>query len=190
MIKNLFPTPIYFSKINIDNKKVQEEVYTLLDTKSTPLKSGVNGHRIDIDQHIIDNTIIGVLLGQIQKSIFDYCNSINIKPQKIVQSWININPTNSYNKKHCHPNSFISGAYYINMPIDSKSPITFFRSREFKDYNWQTLSLDNNLDFSSEINFIPDTGDLILFPSFLEHDVGPNMSLSQDRISLSFNTHI
>lgn len=192
MIKNFFPTPVSFSKINIDNRRLSEEVYTLLEHNKNQLKSGVNGYRIDINQTTIDNNelLIGDLLSKIQTKISNYCNSLNIVNQRIIQSWININPTNAYNKKHCHPNSYISGAYYINVPKDCNSPITFFRSREYKDYGWQSISLDKNLDYTSEINYMPHTSDLILFPSFLEHDVGPNMSESQDRISLSFNTHI
>lgn len=157
--------------------------------KSNTLKSSVGGHRIDIDQELIDNADlgIGILLSTIQTEIIKFCKEINIKEQRIVQSWINLNPKHAYHRKHVHSNSKVSGAYYVNVPSDSESKIRFNRSREFTDCLWSTLSLDNSIDLKPYVDYKPKTSDLILFPSFLEHEVFPNQSANY-RISISFNT--
>jgi len=188
MIKYIFPSPIYFSKIQNDNSALSINIKKLLTIKSDPLKSGIDGYRIDIDQDLVNNSQLGIgeLLEKIQKEIFNYCNQLSIGQQKIIQSWININPTHSYNRKHTHANSTISGAYYINIPADSNSKFVFHRSREFSDYRWNTMSTNDTEELRSELNYLPNTSDLILFPSYLDHEVLPNQSLD-DRISISFN---
>jgi len=154
------------------------------------LRSGIDGQRIDITNDLLETgkaEHITQLLTEIQKNIFLFCTEINIKPQYITQSWININPKNSINKRHSHPGSVLSGAYYIKYPSDADSPIGFYRSREFSDYGWNTQSLEENINLQSTFIYTPKENDLLIFPSFLEHDVWPNKS-DYERISLSFNT--
>lgn len=191
MIKNIFPTPLYFSRININNSLLKEEIMHLLEEKQDFLKSGVDGYRINITQDIVDNKNlqIGFILEKIQIEIVEYCKQLKISNQKIVNSWININPKHAYNKKHFHSKSYISGAYYVDVPLDSNSDIIFHRSREFSDYGWSSISLEENDNLKSFLTFSPKTSDLVLFPSFIEHEVLPNHS-NDSRISISFNTDI
>ena len=103
---------------------------------------------------------------------------------KITQSWLNKTLCNSNGHHlHNHPNSFISGVFYIQVDpsVDSivfnKSPQDFFHL-PIKSYN----------NFNSSSWKIPVTnGELLLFPSSLYHSVNPVQG-KEDRISLSFNT--
>jgi len=191
MIRSLFPTPVKFSELTQQTDLLQQEVKDLLLCGyNDELRSGINGQRIDITNDLMETgkaEHITQLLTEIQKNIFLFCTEINIKPQYITQSWININPKNSINKRHSHPGSVLSGAYYIKYPSDADSPIGFYRSREFSDYGWNTQSLEENINLQSTFIYTPKENDLLIFPSFLEHDVWPNKS-DYERISLSFNT--
>lgn len=191
MIRLLFPTPVNFIKLNEPTNLIRDEVGFLLDNGYTSkLRSGVNGQRIDLTNEILDKQqlpYISKLLRSIQDSIFLYCKELQIKPQYLVESWININDYKSFNRKHNHPGSVLSGAYYISCHQDSRSPICFYRTREFTDCGWEQQSLNNSVDLQSSYEHYPKENDLIIFPSFLDHDVGPNNS-SHNRISLSFNT--
>jgi uncharacterized protein (TIGR02466 family) len=190
VIKYIFPTPIYFSSICNNNKSLAENILKLLEENTHPPKSGVDGYRIDIDQNMVDNTDLGLgeILEKIQIEIVNYCDQLEIKKQKIISSWININPTHAYNRKHSHSHSCISGAYYVQVPADSQGDFIFHRSREFSDFQWNHLAVDDNQDLKSFINYSPSTDDLLLFPSFIEHEVLPNHS-HLPRISISFNTN-
>lgn len=189
MIENIFPTPVSFITISNDNDLLTKNILSLLKEKNDPLRSAVDGYRIDIDQSIVDNhnLALGNILEKIQVEIVEYCKQLEIYNQKIVSSWININPKHAYNRKHVHSNSGVSGAYYVSVPDDSHGNFIFHRSREFADYRWNQLSKTDSKDLKSFISYPPKTGDLILFPSYLEHEVMPNQS-EDPRISISFNT--
>ena len=75
----------------------------------------------------------------------------------------------------------------MKYPTDANSPLSFYRGREFSDYGWNSMSLDQNIELQSIFKYFPVDNDLVIFPSFVEHDVLPNQS-NEDRISLSFNT--
>lgn len=104
---------------------------------------------------------------------------------RITQSWSIIG--NSSLQIHQHPNSIISGAYYINADQYS-SPLTFAKPY-VQQLKWETdqdllQSQDWNWDV---VNFYPEIGKLILFPSYLGHGVVSNNRQS-NRCVLSFNT--
>ena len=115
----------------------------------------------------------------------DYCNTIVNSDQRLVitQLWANRNPKNSKHHEHVHPNSIISGVFYLRQ--DPKlPPIQFSKS------NQHGINLDprkyNN--YNAKTFLLPCTaGELILFPSNLRHSVPVNMG-EEERISLSFNT--
>lgn len=189
MIKNIFFTPVYYSQIENNNILLTKNIKNLLTKKQDILKSGVDGYRINITQDIVDdsNLKIGSILEKIQIEIVEYCKQLGIVNQKIVNSWINVNPKHAYNRKHSHCKSYISGVYYVNVSLDSNSNFIFHRSREFSDYGWNTISLSNNNELEASLSVSPKASDLILFPSFIEHEVMPNHS-NELRISISFNT--
>jgi len=191
MIRSLFPTPVKFDNLNEPTNLLENEICNLLESGyANDLRSGVDGTRIDLTNELLETenpVYISKLLREIQSKILVFCKEINIKPLYLVQSWININPKHSINKRHSHPGSTLSGAYYIKYPSDADSPIGFYRSREFSDYGWNRLPLDeNDINLQSAFVYFPKENDLLLFPSFVEHDVWPNKS-DKNRISLSFN---
>ena len=102
---------------------------------------------------------------------------------KITQSWANFTLKGQMHHKHSHPNSIVSGVYYINADIEVDRIRFFQPSLKI----WDVPS-DNYLPTNSETWwFSVGTGTLILFPSTLEHCVDP-VTHDNTRISLSFNT--
>lgn len=101
--------------------------------------------------------------------------------------WVNINPKNAYNALHNHPQSQMSGVYYVQ--VDELSGMLRFRDpRAAKVMNPWPVAADKRRDQRhwDRVNYKPAAGRLIMFPSWLEHDVQPNQS-DQERISISFN---
>lgn len=103
----------------------------------------------------------------------------------ITQSWLNFTGKGQFHHKHAHPNSFISGVFYLNAnPMTDK--IFFFNdayrqisvpASEFNLYNSESWWLEAG------------TGTLYLFPSSLTHMVEA-VGHEETRISLSFNTFL
>ena len=107
--------------------------------------------------------------------------------QRIVAMWAIINKKNSYNVRHNHQNCYLSAAYYIKKPKNS-GEISFYDPKEVRTYRFPEIK--NYTNYSAEVKTIkPEEGDLLIFPSYLYHDVGINSS-DEDRIVVSFNIDI
>ena len=107
--------------------------------------------------------------------------------QRVVAMWAVINKKNSYNVKHNHQNCYLSSAYYIKKPENS-GDITFHDPKEAKTYRFPEVKKHTNYSAQS-ITIKPDEGDLLIFPSYLYHDVGTNLS-DEERVVVSFNIDI
>ena len=106
---------------------------------------------------------------------------------KMEAMWSIINKKGSFNIQHNHPNAYLSSAYYVRYPEKSGS-IKFFDPREQKNIRYPKIK--NYTDISAVITEItPKEGDLLIFPSYLYHSVGENLS-EDDRIIVSFNINI
>jgi len=184
-IQGLFPTPIYFSKLNRNLSK--KELTFIEKTKLNTYKN--EGNTTSNDTYILNNEIFKNLKKELDLTIKDYFNKIicplnNIVPY-ITQSWLNYTETEQFHHKHKHPNSLVSGVFYINS--DEKfDKITFFNDKqnifqpEIKNWNiWNATSWW----------FPVKTKDIILFPSSLIHMVETKKG-NNTRISLAFNVFI
>jgi uncharacterized protein (TIGR02466 family) len=113
--------------------------------------------------------------------------------QTICSIWANINEKYHYNDWHIHSNVTLSGVFYIkhdgsveNGNIKFKHPVhhfpyimnTHFRPGIFKRTNEVTSEI---------ISVLPKPNMLLIFPSWLEHMVEPNLN-NDSRISISFNS--
>ena len=107
--------------------------------------------------------------------------------QRIVAMWAIINKKESYNVKHNHQNCYLSAAYYIKKPENS-GDITFYDPKEVKTYRFPEVEKHTNYSAQS-ITIKPEEGDLLIFPSYLFHEVGINLS-NEERVIVSFNVDI
>jgi uncharacterized protein (TIGR02466 family) len=98
--------------------------------------------------------------------------------------WAISNDKNAFNILHHHPNSILSGVYYVKVPENSGN-IYFYDPRSggqmllppFQQVTAWTVG---------KITYKPTEGLFVIFPSWLWHGVEPNL-LDEGRISLSFN---
>jgi uncharacterized protein (TIGR02466 family) len=91
--------------------------------------------------------------------------------------WVNIMPKNCYHAFHLHPNSVVSGTYYLSVPKGS-SPLRIEDPRSALFMASPPRKIQQDLT--------PKAGEVILFESWLKHEVPPHHS-NEDRISVSFN---
>ena len=103
----------------------------------------------------------------------------------ITQSWANYTDPGQYHHKHAHPNSFISGVFYPQADR-SVDKIYFYKS----GYERIKVAPQNWNHWNSESWwFEVGAGDLILFPSNLEHMVETKVG-NETRVSIAFNTFL
>ena len=138
---------------------------------------------------IRDENIISTHLKRgLGKSIFT-CLNPNFGVE--VTYWIMINPPNTYNTSHTHPEAHLSGVMWIKIPKNS-GDISFNNPFEFTGYIEAKSYIEevrNQTGVHPTYKFNPESGKMITFPSSLRHDVKVNES-DEDRISVSYNIHI
>jgi len=184
-INSIFPTPVYISKLN--RELSEEELSFIHKSKLNFYKN--EGNITTVDNYILNNKEFKTLKEELDLRIQDYFNKIvcttnNITPY-ITQSWLNYTETNQYHHKHAHPNSLVSGVFYIDCD-DQFDKIKFFNE------NYKTIKLEVkewNLWNSESWWFPVKTGDIIMFPSSLTHMVETKQG-DNTRISLAFNVFI
>ena len=99
--------------------------------------------------------------------------------------WINILPEGGTHSAHIHPHSVISGTIYVAKPAGS-SAIKFEDPRHAMMMASPPRKKDAPEEYQSFIYFDPKPGEVLLWESWLRHEVPMNMS-EEDRISISFN---
>ena len=103
---------------------------------------------------------------------------------KVDNSWITIMDKDSSLMKHDHIPSKLSGVIYLNID-NSSSDIYFYNPNDkIKLYKFDSIDKNNCINF----NFKPKNNDLIIFPSWIEHDSSYKVNQTTNRIALSFNS--
>ena len=176
----VFPTPVQIYKYE---DSIEKELKYI---EGVEWKSQVaNGNFKTKDSYLTRHEQLKKLVSFFKECIDDYCNTVINSDQRLVitQLWGNRNPKGSKHHEHVHPNSILSGVFYLRQ--DPKlPPIQFAKS------NQEPMKLDPRKynTYNAETFLLPCTsGELILFPSNLRHSVPTNMG-EEERISLSFNT--
>lgn len=132
-----------------------------------------------------DNLISELLKKGLGKSVF---TTLQETLKVNVDYWIMINSPNSYNAGHTHPNSHLSGVFWIKSPKNSGN-LKFINPSNFKAYvelrsYVDEFYLDTNV-YEAYV-YTPIAGNMITFPSHVIHEVDNNES-KQDRIAVSYN---
>lgn len=99
--------------------------------------------------------------------------------------WVNIMPKKSHHSFHIHPLSFLSGTYYVSTPKKS-SVIKFEDPRLGFFMGAPPRQLDCRRENLNFVEVAPQEGHIVLFESWLRHEVPSNTSDSE-RVSVSFN---
>ena len=99
--------------------------------------------------------------------------------------WINILPEGGIQTSHIHPHSVISGTTYVKMP-EGASALKLEDPRAQMMMAAPTRRKDARAELRQFIYVQPQVGDVLLWESWLRHEVPMNLS-EEDRISVSFN---
>ena len=99
--------------------------------------------------------------------------------------WINILPEGGTHASHIHPHSVISGTTYVAMP-EGTSALKLEDPRLPMMMHGPLRRKDADEALQPFVYVQPDVGDVLLWESWLRHEVPMNMA-EDERISVSFN---
>ena len=102
---------------------------------------------------------------------------------RITQSWLNWTKPGQFHHKHAHPNSVISGCFYVN--ANKETDKIFFYKDGYKQITFPPVEW--NMFNSESWWYSVGSNMLVFFPSHLTHMVEP-VGGEETRISLAFNT--
>ena len=177
---NLFPTPV--GMIDLDRSLSKKELSFILKQDKRPNM----GNKTSINYTLLKSAPLTSLRSWLEDQVQEFFK-ITVNPKqdvslKITQSWANYSEPGQFHHKHEHPNSFISGIFYVQTNLSDK--VYFFNDKyqqiKFTPENW-------NIWNSESWWYEAVVGRLILFPSSLTHMV-PSVEGDKTRISISFNT--
>jgi uncharacterized protein (TIGR02466 family) len=185
-INGIFPIPVYISKL--DRELTKKELSFVDKSKLDFYKN--DGNITSNNNYILNQKVFGSLKEDLYLRVEDYFKKVlsytDAVTPYITQSWLNYTETNQYHHKHEHPNSLVSGVFYVNCHEE------FDKIKFFKKDSYQAIKpeiKDWNLYNSETWWFTVKTGDIILFPSSLTHMVETKEG-DNTRISLAFNVFI
>ena len=115
----------------------------------------------------------------------DLCFDLGDRELVLEDIWINILPESGIHTSHIHPHSVISGTTYVAMPEDT-SALKLEDPRSQMMMAAPPRTADAREELKTFVYAKPAVGDVLLWESWLRHEVPMNMS-EEDRISVSFN---
>jgi len=186
IINNIFPTPIYTTKM--DRGFTKQELNFVKEQKNhcTNNQGNINTK----DNYILNRKEFKNIKKFLDKHCKNYLDTV-ICPKNnidlyITQSWLNYTESNQYHHKHEHPNSVVSGVLYFDSDIKNDK-ILFSHSKGYQQIR-PTIDKTKFNIWNSETWFFPvETGNLFMFPSSTTHQVETKQG-NNTRISLAFNT--
>jgi uncharacterized protein (TIGR02466 family) len=193
VIQDFFSVPIYQTKVEpMLYDKVQEELSFAYENSSFSMKPGWGSTHYLSDTSFSKSFIKSFNLQYFPREIkrhlgiyldmIGFSSSTKFKPgmkKEIVSSWFSKFEKGCFAHIHNHGSSDISGVYYFKVPNGGSE--LFFRN--------PITHLDSSLVYEhlgSGIDIAPSEGDILLFPSWLQHGVKTNMT-DDTRVSVSFN---
>ncbi len=115
----------------------------------------------------------------------DLAFDLGDKPLKLEDIWINVLPPGGIHTGHIHPHSAISGTTYVTMP-EGAGAIRFEDPRHGLMMAAPPRKREAREELRNFVYVAPRVGDVLLWESWLRHEVPMNMA-EEDRISVSFN---
>jgi len=163
-VQHLFPEPLYFSKLERVLTKKELKIFDE-HQKETQKNSGNSRTK---DNYVLEHKGLKNLKKDLQTQVRDYFDKVvcttNITPY-ITHSWINYTESDQFHHRHSHPNSLVSGIFYINADKNVDS-VTFYKG--YLDYRIKLDINKYNIFNSSSCKFPVETGNILLFRSSLE----------------------
>ncbi|OED47215.1 hypothetical protein AB838_16625 [Rhodobacteraceae bacterium (ex Bugula neritina AB1)] len=196
-MSNLFSTPLYRARLSddIDGAELETSCLTIAhddDAGQTWCEdNGFPGYTsyASLDDLPWRFPIFEQVKQALDRHVTTFADQLHFDlgdtPLKLNALWINILPEGGIHTAHIHPHSVISGTTYVAMPKGT-SAIKFEDPRLAMMMAAPPRRAEAPEHLRQFVYVQPDVGDVLLWESWLRHEVPMNMA-EDDRISVSFN---
>ena len=192
----LFSTWIYLSEDGPRhlNERLEQLVFRLMeDQRNATRRTNTGGWHYAFDFFKLDDPVVDEFREHMEKHVQGFLNHFRPEARRKndsfrLEGWINVNRAGDWNMLHCHPGCFLSATYYVKVPPDmNRGEIVFRDPRGPAVAMYETPGIELPwVGSGAGIPFTPRTGQLIMFPSWLEHRV-ESFEGAGERISIAFN---
>jgi uncharacterized protein (TIGR02466 family) len=197
-VEGLFPTPFLKFRLGRDLTKEEREFIfnsPIRVNDYSALNSFNNSNSISTEDSIVERKELTEIKKFIDECLAKYVEIVYdpVTPfqLKITQSWLTRTKKHQSHPMHAHSNSIVSGVFYVKADNEDER-IIIHNPKGHSSVGDLRLSIPcKNINaFNSLAWGMPvKTGDLILFPSLIVHEVEP-VEGNEERISLPFNTFV
>ncbi|WP_439575708.1 TIGR02466 family protein [Phreatobacter sp.] len=197
-IETLFVTPVYRTMLELEAGELGEIealCRSLVEDDAAGIawcrKNGYPGYTSyaslnDLPWRFPAFKVLGKRLDR-HVAVFAKHLALDLGGRKLVLDslWVNVLPTGGAHASHIHPHSAVSGTFYVAMPKGAPAlKLEDPRHGLMMAHPPRRRSAPRELQTFVEMAAEP--GELLLWESFLRHDVPVNRAASE-RISISFN---
>ena len=186
-IVELNPTAIYKNKISTTINELQNKFLTDLSVSFVGLSENMD---------VLNSSVFSDLKKEVQSHIKWYetniCGFNDEMYLEITDSWYRETTSQQNHPLHNHPNSLISGVIYLNVPDQpgNHCGINFETNHHiFPGFNFEYRPGQDTKYNLRSMHIPVESGDIILFPSWIDHYVTKNLSQHPRKI-ISFNTFL
>ena len=197
---DIIPSAVYKEKFSLSLTAKQRVVLDYLQIKENGFSNEF--HLFDREEFKSLKEETYTHIRKYEKDVCGFKEDLNLR---ITESWYRetvphvegVRVPNNNHEKHNHPNSLLSGCIYLHVPDQpsnnkSHGGITLVHREArgvFKNFDFCYNQI--NTRYNVKETFIPvESGDIILFPSYIDHFVSHNLSETECRKIISFNTFI
>ncbi|MGZ3692968.1 MAG: TIGR02466 family protein [Bdellovibrionota bacterium] len=197
-IEFLFPTQLYKANLKAAARAQKQMLAEIEDIAGLDIAGkswSQENYRNGFTSYASANNLhrISPTFGALEKEINLHVKKFSLSLEQDLQGeklemtncWVNIMPANVYHGSHLHPLSVISGTYYVKVPRGA-SAIKFEDPRFTAFMGAPPKKQNASRKNKTFVEVSPAAGSLILFESWLRHEVPINTS-KEPRISVSFN---
>jgi uncharacterized protein (TIGR02466 family) len=199
-IDSLFATRLYHAALSelgapLDQSELEASCYTIAEDDDAGNewceKNGYPGYTsyaslTDLPWRFpIFKELVAVLDAHVATFAEDLAFDLGDGKLELEDLWINILPEGGMHSSHIHPHSVISGTTYVAMPVGT-SALKLEDPRHAMMMAAPPRLKDARRELKPFIYVTPAVGDVLLWESWLRHEVPMNMT-EENRISVSFN---
>ena len=183
----LYPTFVW--KVQLQKREyetVNQKIRAKLDELTAGMRPLLRGEKLQTDKNLhtleefrdLTGFIHGAATGVLEFLKVDYDTF------EINACWANISAPQDRHRLHTHPNSFLSGVYYVQTQPGANT-LTFEDPRPQR-HTIMPRFKETVRENAWVTHLTVNEGELVLFPAWLPHCVERNSS-GHERISVSFN---
>ncbi|MFW2589093.1 2OG-Fe(II) oxygenase family protein [Sagittula sp. SSi028] len=199
-IRSLFATPLYHAPLSdhgtIDAQELEASCYSVAEDDEAGQEwcetQGYPGYTsyaslTDLPWRFpIFADLVKVLDAHVAAFVQELDFDLGDKELMLEDIWINILPPGGTHSSHIHPHSVISGTTYVSMP-EGASALKLEDPRLQMMMAAPARKKDAREMLKPFIYVKPEVGDVLLWESWLRHEVPMNMAEEDERVSVSFN---